>query len=124
VGRADEATLLRLLARRHCRTVEPSAPVEIVRASLRVPGLKAERPGLIIRDIFLGKYAIDARTSMAYFYLVTFVETPAFTRRITEWLEDDEYARLQGCLAAHPDVGDVMAAQGASKNHRDMEATL
>jgi hypothetical protein len=55
---------------------------------------------------------------MAYFCPVIFVETPAFTRRITELLEDDDYARLQGYLAQHPDVGDVMEGTGGLRKVR------
>jgi hypothetical protein len=55
---------------------------------------------------------------MAYFCVVIFVETPAFTRRITELLEDDDYARLQGYLADHPDVGDVMEGTGGLRKVR------
>jgi hypothetical protein len=55
---------------------------------------------------------------MAYFSRVIFVETPAFTRRITALLEDDDYARLQGYLAEHPEVGDVMEGTGGLRKVR------
>jgi len=55
---------------------------------------------------------------MAYLQRMIFVETPAFTRRITELLEDDDYARLQCYLVAHPEVGDVMEGTGGLRKVR------
>jgi hypothetical protein len=55
---------------------------------------------------------------MAYIRRVIFVETPAFTRRITELLEDDDYARLQCYLVEHPDVGDLMEGTGGLRKVR------
>src|SRR5947208_5885164 len=62
-----------------------------------------------------GKYlgcAIDACASMAHYANVIFVETRAFTRRVVELLNDDDYARLQWLLAARPEIGDVMEGTG------------
>jgi hypothetical protein len=55
---------------------------------------------------------------MAYFSHVIFVETPAFTRRVIELLEDDDYARLQCHLVDHPEVGDVMEGTGGLRKVR------
>jgi hypothetical protein len=37
-----------------------------------------------------------------------FVEAPAFTRHVHEYLSDDEYAALQQFLAINPEAGAVM----------------
>lgn len=47
-----------------------------------------------------------------------FVETRAFTRRVAELLDDEDYARLQRYLAEHPDVGDVMEGTGGLRKVR------
>jgi hypothetical protein len=47
-----------------------------------------------------------------------FVETPAFTRRITSLLTDDEYADLQTDLAERPDLGVVIPASGGIRKVR------
>jgi hypothetical protein len=36
------------------------------------------------------------------------IETSIFTRRVIDILTDDEYRKLQGFVAAHPDVGDTI----------------
>jgi hypothetical protein len=36
---------------------------------------------------------------------MVFIETPVFTRQVTELLTDDEYGQFQQCLAAHPKMG-------------------
>ncbi len=41
-----------------------------------------------------------------------FIEAPAFTRHVHEYLDDDRYRALQGALAANPDLGDVMPGAG------------
>jgi hypothetical protein len=47
-----------------------------------------------------------------------FVEAPAFTRRITSLLTDDEYADLQSDLAEHPDLGVVIPQSGGLRKIR------
>ena len=37
-----------------------------------------------------------------------FIETPAFTRYFSSYLNDEEYRELQNRLAAGPELGDVM----------------
>jgi hypothetical protein len=41
-----------------------------------------------------------------------FIEAPAFTRYVSEYLADDEYRRLQGQLADNPELGDLMPGTG------------
>lgn len=44
------------------------------------------------------------------------VETPAFTRLVTDTLDDASYARLQGFLRARPDAGTlVVGTRGLRK---------
>lgn len=40
------------------------------------------------------------------------IETPIFTRQITELLSDDEYGVLQAFLIEHPDAGAVIPGGG------------
>lgn len=61
---------------------------------------------------------------MAYIARMIFIETPIFTRRLRELLDDDSYAAFQKALAERPDVGDVIEGTGgirkvrvASKGH-------
>lgn len=37
-----------------------------------------------------------------------FIEAPAFTRYVSEYLADDEYRELQNQLANNPELGDLM----------------
>jgi hypothetical protein len=47
-----------------------------------------------------------------------FLETPAFTRRITTLLTDEEYAALQASLAEQPGLGDVITEGGGIRKLR------
>jgi hypothetical protein len=47
-----------------------------------------------------------------------FVETPAFTRRITSLLADDEYADLQADLTERPTLGVVIPESGGIRKIR------
>jgi hypothetical protein len=47
-----------------------------------------------------------------------FIETPTFTRLITELLEDEEYSRLQTELANQPDAGDLIKNGGGIRKLR------
>lgn len=40
--------------------------------------------------------------------MITFIEHPAFTRFVTEWMPEDDYREIQQWLAANPDAGDVI----------------
>ncbi len=50
--------------------------------------------------------------------VMRFVETPTFTRTITELLPDDDYRSLQNELAANPDAGDLIPGGGGIRKHR------
>ena len=47
-----------------------------------------------------------------------FIETPAFTRSFSSYLNDDEYRGLQNRLAAGPELGDVMPGTGGFRKLR------
>ena len=47
-----------------------------------------------------------------------FVEAPAFTRHLSRYLSDDEFAALQQFLVANPAVGDVMPGTGGFRKLR------
>ncbi len=47
-----------------------------------------------------------------------FIEAPAFTRHVHEYLDDDRYRALQGALAANPNLGDVMQGAGGFRKMR------
>ena len=47
-----------------------------------------------------------------------FIEAPAFTRYISEYLADDDYRRLQNQLANNPELGDLMPGTGGFRKLR------
>jgi hypothetical protein len=47
-----------------------------------------------------------------------FIEAPAFTRYVAQYLDDDEYRLLQNRLAINPDLGDVMPGTGGFRKLR------
>jgi hypothetical protein len=49
---------------------------------------------------------------------MVFIEAPAFTRYVREYLSDDGYAVLQKELSANPDHGDVMPGTGGVRKLR------
>ena len=57
-------------------------------------------------------------TSLAYSALMRFVETPVFTRRITDLLSDDAYTRLQRDLLRNPRAGKVIQGTGGLRKLR------
>jgi hypothetical protein len=50
--------------------------------------------------------------------LMVFIETPVFTRQVLGLLTDEEYGRLQFCLAAHPKMGRVIQGTGGLRKAR------
>ena len=55
---------------------------------------------------------------MAYIQRMIFIETPTFTRLISELLADDDYARLQEELVRRPDAGDLIKDGGGIRKIR------
>jgi mRNA-degrading endonuclease RelE of RelBE toxin-antitoxin system len=49
---------------------------------------------------------------------VIFVETPTFTKRILDLMDDDEYRELQTHLARHPEVGKLIPGSGGLRKLR------
>lgn len=47
-----------------------------------------------------------------------FVETPVFTRRIRQLVDDEEYRRLQVRLLVDPEAGDLIAGSGGLRKVR------
>ncbi len=50
--------------------------------------------------------------------MFTFVETRLFSRLVGDYLDEDEYARLQATLAANPDAGRVVPGSGGVRKLR------
>lgn len=62
---------------------------------------------------------IPTHTSLTYSApVVTFVETPLFSRLVYTYLSEDEYAALQDQLARQPDSGDVVPGTGGVRKVR------
>ena len=62
---------------------------------------------------------------MAYYPSLTYtlsvfviVESPLFTRLVSEYLSDDEYLKLQLALMENPEVGDLIPASGGIRKMR------
>jgi mRNA-degrading endonuclease RelE of RelBE toxin-antitoxin system len=55
---------------------------------------------------------------MTYLEPVIFVETPIFTKRIQQYMDDDEYAELQKYLSARPEAGNVIKGSGGIRKLR------
>lgn len=49
---------------------------------------------------------------------MVFVEAPAFTRYISEYLDDDQYRLLQNELASNAEAGDVIQGTGGFRKFR------
>ena len=50
--------------------------------------------------------------------MLTFVESPTFTRQIVELMSDAEYAEFQQALAQSPEMGDVIPGLGGLRKVR------
>jgi hypothetical protein len=51
-----------------------------------------------------------------------FIEAPAFTRYLPEYMDDDEYNKLQSKLGANPGLGDLMPGTGGFRKVRWADA--
>ncbi|MFZ3213695.1 MAG: hypothetical protein WA188_19490 [Terriglobales bacterium] len=47
-----------------------------------------------------------------------FIEAPAFTRYVRQYLDDEGYRALQAELATNPDLGDMMSGTGGLRKVR------
>lgn len=50
--------------------------------------------------------------------MLTFVETPLFTKLVTQYMSDEEYAKLQATLRDDPEAGDVIPGSGGVRKLR------
>lgn len=50
--------------------------------------------------------------------MYTFVETRLFTRLVSEYLSDEEYAAMQVFLLMHPEVGAIVRGSGGVRKLR------
>ncbi len=50
--------------------------------------------------------------------MYTFIETPLFTKLVTEYLSDEEYAKLQAFLVDNPEAGAVIRGSGGIRKVR------
>ena len=50
--------------------------------------------------------------------MITFIESPLFTRQVHDYLSDEEYAAFQTFLATSPDAGDVVKGSGGVRKVR------
>ena len=50
--------------------------------------------------------------------MVTFVESPLFTKQVHDYLQDDEYRVFQAFLATNPDAGDMVRGSGGVRKVR------
>jgi hypothetical protein len=50
--------------------------------------------------------------------VLTFVETPLFSRLVYDYLSDEEYGALQAQLAEHPESGTVVPKSGGVRKIR------
>lgn len=55
---------------------------------------------------------------MTHHSYMIFIETPVFTRQITELVTDEQYAEFQGFLADNPEAGDVIQGTGGLRKIR------
>jgi hypothetical protein len=49
---------------------------------------------------------------------MVFIETPIFTKRLKELLQDDLYGEFQRKLAEHPEMGDLIEGTGGLRKVR------
>jgi len=49
---------------------------------------------------------------------VIFIETPTFTKRVVELMDDESYRELQSHLALHPEAGDLIRGTGGMRKIR------
>ena len=56
-------------------------------------------------------------TAMTY-SMVTFIESPLFTRLVHDYLSDEEYAAFQAYLAAAPEAGEIVQGPGGVRKVR------
>ena len=61
-------------------------------------------------------------TLIAYTTGMEFIEAPAFTRHLPDYLDDEGYSELQANLGANADLGDLMPGTGGFRKMRWADA--
>jgi hypothetical protein len=61
---------------------------------------------------------IDRYANGVYHVPMEFIETPTFTRLVTELLTDDEYRQMQNVLVEDPERGDLIKGGGGIRKLR------
>lgn len=61
---------------------------------------------------------IEIYGKAVYTYWVEFIESPLFSKRVTEYLTDDEYSLLQWELVTRPEVGSLIPNSGGLRKIR------
>ena len=51
-------------------------------------------------------------------HVLTFVESPLFSKQVYDYLDDEEYAAFQVYLASTPDAGDIVRESGGIRKVR------
>ena len=51
-------------------------------------------------------------------FRVVFIETPTFTKRVLQLMDDERYSALQVHLAKHPDAGKLIPGSGGMRKIR------
>jgi hypothetical protein len=70
-------------------------------------------PRFVLCDIIIDSYA-----PMAYIYYMEIIETPIFTKTVTDLLSDEEYNKLQQYLVYRPDAGALIVGGGGLRKVR------
>ena len=50
--------------------------------------------------------------------MITFIESPLFTKQVYDYLSDEEYAAFQTFLANSPDAGNIVKGSGGIRKVR------
>lgn len=61
---------------------------------------------------------LESDTAMPYNYNMEFIESIAFTKYISDFLSDDEYAGFQSYLLKNPDSGKIIQGSGGIRKIR------
>ncbi len=61
---------------------------------------------------------VELYADRVYNPTMEFLEAPAFTKHVHEYLNDDQYRGLQDALARNPELGDVMPSTGGFRKIR------
>ena len=76
-------------------------------------GIQRQTPGTLHRAVLK-----DARRPQLQMQGMEFIETPTFTRLVTQLLTDDEYREMQNVLMEDPERGDIIKGGGGIRKLR------